>query len=139
MRERVERLQRRDVNVTCRSSQDLIYQHKTAKDLPRNLLYVIHLVYLPGLTRRTQNPPTFGSWGFDSPSRHHRLQRSYFHFMGTTKCTCRGACVRKVCAKLLGQEGALHWLVASSLFSTCNSENLKGRFSGFGNKATTQC
>jgi len=20
----------------------------------------------------TQNPPTFGSWGFDSPSRHHR-------------------------------------------------------------------
>jgi hypothetical protein len=19
----------------------------------------------------TQNPPTFGSWGFDSPSRHH--------------------------------------------------------------------
>jgi hypothetical protein len=45
-----------DVNVTCRSSQDLIYQHKTAKDLLRNLLYVIHLAYLPGLTRRTQNP-----------------------------------------------------------------------------------
>src|SRR5256885_1465863 len=22
-------------------------------------------------TQRTQNPPTFGSWGFDSPSRHH--------------------------------------------------------------------
>src|ERR1700747_3692928 len=21
-------------------------------------------------TQRTQNPPTFGSWGFDSPSRH---------------------------------------------------------------------
>ena len=20
---------------------------------------------------RTQNPPPFGSWGFDSPSRHH--------------------------------------------------------------------
>jgi hypothetical protein len=28
-------------------------------------------------TQRTQNPPTFGSWGFDSPSRHqltpHRM------------------------------------------------------------------
>ena len=24
-------------------------------------------------TQRTQNPPTFGSWGFDSPSRHQRL------------------------------------------------------------------
>src|SRR5882724_6233759 len=23
-------------------------------------------------TQRTQNPPTFGSWGFDPPSRHHR-------------------------------------------------------------------
>ena len=22
-------------------------------------------------TQRTQNPPTFGSWGFNSPSRHH--------------------------------------------------------------------
>jgi hypothetical protein len=22
-------------------------------------------------TQRTQNPPTFGSWGFDPPSRHH--------------------------------------------------------------------
>src|SRR3984957_12045841 len=25
-------------------------------------------------TQRTQNPPTFGSWGFDSPSRHHDLK-----------------------------------------------------------------
>src|SRR3984885_9814855 len=24
-------------------------------------------------TQRTQNPPTFGSWGFDSPSRHHHF------------------------------------------------------------------
>jgi hypothetical protein len=24
----------------------------------------------PFLGRGTQNPPTFGSWGFDSPSRH---------------------------------------------------------------------
>ena len=24
-------------------------------------------------TQRTQNPPTFGSWGFDSPSRHHSV------------------------------------------------------------------
>src|ERR1700756_6016702 len=23
-------------------------------------------------TQRTQNPPTFGSWGFDSPSRHQQ-------------------------------------------------------------------
>ena len=24
-------------------------------------------------TQRTQNPPGFGPWGFDSPSRHHYL------------------------------------------------------------------
>jgi hypothetical protein len=24
-------------------------------------------------TQRTQNPPSFGFWGFDSPSRHHRI------------------------------------------------------------------
>jgi hypothetical protein len=23
-------------------------------------------------TQRTQNPPGFGPWGFDSPSRHHK-------------------------------------------------------------------
>ena len=27
-------------------------------------------------TQRTQNPPTFGSWGFDSPSRHQQLTPS---------------------------------------------------------------
>jgi hypothetical protein len=28
-------------------------------------------------TQRTQNPPTFGSWGFDSPSRHqHQSMKS---------------------------------------------------------------
>ncbi len=34
-------------------------------------------------TQRTQNPPTFGSWGFDPPSRHQRrngdiLRRQFF-------------------------------------------------------------
>src|SRR6266853_6645052 len=42
-----------------------------------------HLQVEPGWrnwqTQRTQNPPTFGSWGFDSPSRHHAvLQRTGF-------------------------------------------------------------
>ena len=26
-------------------------------------------------TQRTQNPPIFGSWGFDSPSRHHKINK----------------------------------------------------------------
>jgi hypothetical protein len=42
---------------------------------------IMHLRVEPGWrnwqTQRTQNPPTFGSWGFDSPSRHqlktHRI------------------------------------------------------------------
>jgi hypothetical protein len=63
----------RDVNVTCRPLQDLILPHNTAVYYLRNSLYVIHLASLLVLTPRTQNPPTFGSWGFDSPSRHHRF------------------------------------------------------------------
>ena len=34
-----------------------------------NINYLLSWLY--GDTQRTQNPPTFGSWGFDSPSRHH--------------------------------------------------------------------
>src|SRR5277367_5953316 len=37
----------------------------------------MHLQVAPGWrnwqTQRTQNPPGFGPWGFDSPSRHQRL------------------------------------------------------------------
>jgi hypothetical protein len=44
----------------------------------------------------TQNPPTFGSWGFNSPSRHHRSS-----FPQKVQCTAYGACVRKVCAEPL--------------------------------------
>src|ERR1700678_1346767 len=36
---------------------------------------VVHFIIEPGWrnwqTQRTQNPPGFGPWGFDSPSRHH--------------------------------------------------------------------
>src|SRR5246127_5617821 len=36
-------------------------------------------------TQRTQNPPTFGSWGFDSPSRHqHNLHRMSGWMAGTS-------------------------------------------------------
>jgi hypothetical protein len=43
-------------------------------------------------TQRTQNPPTFGSWGFDSPSRHHTrhsfLQRSKSSIRAVHELSC---------------------------------------------------
>jgi len=58
----------RDVNVTFRPLPDPILPHRTAVYYLRNSLYVIHLASLLTLIPRTQNPPTFGSWGFDSPA-----------------------------------------------------------------------
>src|ERR1700704_4106011 len=40
-------------------------------------------------TQRTQNPPTFGSWGFDSPSRHQNNSNVITHLQ-----PCRAVCAR---------------------------------------------
>jgi hypothetical protein len=65
----------------------------------RKCLQLLRNVQLEKSVGWTQNPPGFGPWGFDSPSRHHRFQKSYPHFMKKVKCTARSACVRKVCAE----------------------------------------
>jgi hypothetical protein len=84
---------------------------------------------LAKVQHHTQNPPGFGPWGFDSPSRHHRFQRSYLHSVEKMKCTTCRACVPKVCAKWLGQEayftGFSHWRLSSIMVSTL--ENLRRR------------
>jgi hypothetical protein len=36
-------------------------------------------------TQRTQNPPTFGSWGFDSPSRHHLKNPQNIRLVGLAR------------------------------------------------------
>ena len=37
---------------------------------------------LAKVQHHTQNPPGFGPWGFDSPSRHQRFQENYISFPG---------------------------------------------------------
>jgi hypothetical protein len=61
----------RDVNVMCGPQSDPLLLHKTKPVLLGKPLEIIHLARLLALVHRSQNPPTFGSWGFDSPSRHH--------------------------------------------------------------------
>jgi len=56
-----------DVNVMCGPQSDRILPHKTKQVLLGKPLYIIHLARLPGSIHRTQNPPGFGPWGFDSP------------------------------------------------------------------------
>jgi hypothetical protein len=61
----------------------------------------------------TQNPPGFGPWGFDSPSRHQRFQRSYFHCWKKWNATL----VAHVCAKCAQSRWAkssLHRILALS-------------------------
>jgi hypothetical protein len=58
--------------------QTLTNRHRTTPSSVTNIcmrLLALRVNGLPILRRRSQNPPTSGSWGFDSPSRHQFLCR----------------------------------------------------------------
>jgi hypothetical protein len=67
----------------------------------------------------TQNPPGFGPWGFDSPSRHHRFQRSYSDFRKQRECTNSSACVRKVCANFRKRCGIRFGCTTPTFLGSC--------------------
>src|SRR5437899_12243215 len=77
-------------------------------------------------TQRTQNPPGFGPWGFNSPSRHQRFQRSYLHSLEKMNAPL----VVHVCAKCAQSCWAKRrrsWILALALSSdqVSNLENLR--------------
>jgi hypothetical protein len=63
------------------SKYEICSQHQSLRALV--LLYLMFFQPKPGWrnwqTQRTQNPPGFGPWGFDSPSRHQPPISTYFH------------------------------------------------------------
>ena len=68
----------------------------------------------------TQNPPGFGPWGFDSPSRHHRFQRSCLQFSERPKCTTSGAKCAQGLREVVGPRGVFHWILARRQKSPSN-------------------
>src|SRR5437660_2209177 len=91
-------------------------------------------------TQRTQNPPGFGPWGFNSPSRHQRFQRSYLHSLEKMNAPL----VVHVCAKCAQSCWAKRrrsWILALALSSdqVSNLENLRrgSSFPAQGKKAAT--
>ena len=73
-------------------TEDLFSKSSSTRLSQNFLLYLLSHPCMPGWrnwqTQRTQNPPGFGPWGFDSPSRHQTffvatLQTAYkfsYHF-----------------------------------------------------------